>query len=1053
MKKIILLFFLIVELHLSGQTVFGSASFGGSNGYGALYSCDSKTGKISFLHNFNQAEGVYPNGVYADKSGVIYGTTQTGGKYKLGTIFEYIPSAKYFSVLHSFDSLIDSGQPVGCITRFSDGKFYGLVDPIKKTPGFGRLFKFDPLSNKDSICFTFNGPNGKYGTSNLIQASNSLLYGVTSSGGKYNYGVLFSYNIVTGKDSVVIDFDSITNGSNPWSYFIQAANGLLYGFTNKGGSHNKGVLLSYNPITGKDSVLIQFNGKNGAYPYASPIIGPNGMLYGTTDSGGISGKGVLFSYNITTGKDSILVNFYGGNGNIPTYIVVDSINNIFGGSWSGGLNNDGVFYRYNVLTHKDSIIYSFGSTTGVSLFGPLAIFKTLQDTLSGRVFVDTKNNCTYTSTDKNLEGITIYAVGQLGDTVKSVTDTSGRYSLVAAQGYKYTTHINISGFTGFSAHCPASQIYIDSLAASNNDFSLYDTVKISGVTLTDSLWFNCYHDTTEYYQFILQGSLTGLSNGDTVTEYVIYGDGSEDSLTIISKSNSRLNISQPFVHLYDTTGVLTYKGIIKGPGGISGMTAPSMVTVIDSCAVIMGVAYYDYNNNCIYDKGDSGVSGIYIHLYDTGVGQQTTTTDYYGHYSFYNLNKGQHYQITIDTLNSPEFSISCPASGLVYATPNTPHVNLALACLPGYDLTTTNVQFCLGQEPSPDTNRYMLTLNMCFNNLRCTPVNAMFRMVYDSVLTPPLGGSSYVGQLPSNISGDTVTWSFNNLTSTSSTVSTCIQTFYGSAYPVHTGDSIWIEFISLPVTGDSVPANNHLIYWIRANGLHCSSPGLPYDPNEKSVFPMGPVKASQKLTYTIRFQNIGSGPANNVFVYDTLSPYLDPSTFTVVSSSAPVTTNILAGNIAQFSFTGINLPDELSTETGSKGYITYTVMPMNNDIVGTNIKNRASIYFDNNPQILTNTISSIIDTAITAGVNKVINSDLHLACFPNPFQLSTTVLFNKDGKHSLEIDDITGRKIKAIKCIGKQYILLRDGLVSGVYIIKATEDGYSYIFTSKLVVQ
>ncbi|HXP48946.1 MAG TPA: choice-of-anchor tandem repeat GloVer-containing protein, partial [Bacteroidia bacterium] len=345
MRKILYLLFFVFfhSLNSNAQTIFGSASFGGSAGYGALYSCDSKTGKISFLHNFSQVDGIYPNGVYAVKNGVIYGTTGAGGKKKLGTIFEYIPSAKYFKVLHVFDSTLDGGQAVGCIRQFSDNKFYGMLDPIKTTPGYGRLFKYDPISNKDSICFTFTGPNGKYGSSDLIQASNGLLYGVTTSGGKYNYGVLFSYNIITGKDSVVLNFDSINNGSTPWSYFVQAPNGLLYGFTEKGGAHNKGVLISYNTITGKDSVLIQFSGNNGAYPYASPLIDKNGELYGTTDSGGVYGKGVLFEYNIASGKDTILINFSGSNGNIPTYIVADSNNNIFGGSWSGGANNDGMF--------------------------------------------------------------------------------------------------------------------------------------------------------------------------------------------------------------------------------------------------------------------------------------------------------------------------------------------------------------------------------------------------------------------------------------------------------------------------------------------------------------------------------------------------------------------------------------------------------------------------------------------------------------------------------------------------------------------------------------
>jgi hypothetical protein len=66
------------------------------------------------------------------------------------------------------------------------------------------------------------------------------------------------------------------------------------------------------------------------------------------------------------------------------------------------------------------------------------------------------------------------------------------------------------------------------------------------------------------------------------------------------------------------------------------------------------------------------------------------------------------------------------------------------------------------------------------------------------------------------------------------------------------------------------------------------------------------------------------------------------------------------------------------------------------------------------------------------------------------FTSTTNLVFNTDGKHYLELEDVAGRIIETIECTGKQYVLVRNGLVSGIYFIKAYNERRQFIAISKI---
>jgi streptogramin lyase len=86
------------------------------------------------------------------------------------------------------------------------------------------------------------------------------------------------------------------------------------------------------------------------------------------------------------------------------------------------------------------------------------------------------------------------------------------------------------------------------------------------------------------------------------------------------------------------------------------------------------------------------------------------------------------------------------------------------------------------------------------------------------------------------------------------------------------------------------------------------------------------------------------------------------------------------------------------------------------------------------------------------GVNEI-SSNNSMTVFPNPFSTTSSIVFNTNGKHYIELDDVTGRKIESMQCTGKQYELNRSGLAAGVYFVRAYDEGMKYVATAKVVVQ
>ncbi len=109
----------------------------GSNFAGAIWMITA-AGQFSVLHGFDGAtDGSGPNSpLLIGQNGTLYGTTAYGGTYGYGTVYSITPAGN-FTVIHAFAAGADGAQPTGNLVQTHNGTIYGGT-------AYGPVFKIVP---------------------------------------------------------------------------------------------------------------------------------------------------------------------------------------------------------------------------------------------------------------------------------------------------------------------------------------------------------------------------------------------------------------------------------------------------------------------------------------------------------------------------------------------------------------------------------------------------------------------------------------------------------------------------------------------------------------------------------------------------------------------------------------------------------------------------------------------------------------------------------------------------------------------------------------------
>lgn len=514
---------------------------------------------------------------------------------------------------------------------------------------------------------------------------------------------------------------------------------------------------------------------------------------------------------------------------------------------------------------------------------------------------------------------------------------------------------------------------------------------------------------------------TGMGN----ISYAAIGSYFAQSINVIDSNTVTFSVNFPS----NATPALYDLRISISSGGTHFLRQCFTIAPYD--AFLQGNVYYDANGNGLRDTLEAPLPYQRISVVpDSGYGFSGGT----GEYSIGVLN-GNH-TVAWNPLLPATFQLSSDSAS--FTVNNTGNVT-------GLDfgLTTTN----------PD---YTCDVSLTANFPRCNS-NVWYYLTYQNKSNIPFNGTAYFIKdpnttyywspvTPSGFSGDTIFWTFTNL-----------QPF--------TPVTIRIT-ISVPGSGTmnykagmiSVDGSGNVQFTDQETGtqlIRCA-----FDPNDKSVTPegVGPehyTLIGDWLEYLVRFQNTGTDTAFNVTIYDHLSGDLDLSTFELLASSHPVTTEIKQNGQAIYTFANILLPDSNVDEMNSHGYIKYRIKANSTTADFTTIENTAFIVFDANAPIVTNTTNNLMVYMIPVGLSEMVKASGQAIVYPNPFT-ETAILVFKNENHSivrLEIRNALGQLMRSDKSTGEEFIIRKNNLTTGVYFYRLLNEDGSENGAGKMIIK
>jgi uncharacterized repeat protein (TIGR03803 family) len=364
---------------------YGTTAEGGYGNRGTVYQL-SPTG-FHIIYTFaGHPDGANPQGnLVLDTSGNLYGTTVSGGTAKTGcnnrgcgTVFKLTPPANgqglwTETLLYNFTGGTDGSNPQAGVILDSAVNLYGTTE-YGGSAGNGTVFELavgEGGTYTESVLYnmeyggnnplgglTFDSSGNLYATGFGGPRGGGEVYELSpSSGGKWNYGLLYGFLVDSGS----------TDGVGPAAAVVFDSSGNLYGTTLQGGAYRGGSNPGYGTVYQltpssagwTETILYSFaGGSDGYQPEASVALDSAGDVYGTTLYGGGTrsddclGKGCGTAFKLTPEvggpwtENLFRFPYNKPLGQYPnTPVLLDSAGNVSGTTTSGGTHGDGVIFR------------------------------------------------------------------------------------------------------------------------------------------------------------------------------------------------------------------------------------------------------------------------------------------------------------------------------------------------------------------------------------------------------------------------------------------------------------------------------------------------------------------------------------------------------------------------------------------------------------------------------------------------------------------------------------------------------------------------------------
>jgi uncharacterized repeat protein (TIGR01451 family) len=581
--------------------------------------------------------------------------------------------------------------------------------------------------------------------------------------------------------------------------------------------------------------------------------------------------------------------------------------------------------------------------------------------------------------------------------------------LIFISGGVSTTLITLNCASQTTTLCASGQVYCDA-----NDNGVMDNgetpianapISVNG-TVT-------YTNANGFYNISYSGNI-----GDTAELSISSNWLTQNGYSVLNNNGSNLNY---------ITGTPCNSGVpvsnVNFPLSCNGTVTPTLC--------YSGYVFCDANANGVMNAGEQPLTYAPVTLYNNTATNSSVTvyTDSTGYFSYCGQYSTSTYLFATISQNWLIYNGYNPTVGVITLVGSTSSTTttgyLAVNC--GGTTTTcsdvwTTVSPWIGYYQN---NIAYIKLN--WGSYGPSPVGA-----YTLSFTYPAGVSPILSSIQNSnytISGNTITWNLTN-SATSFTNNDVIQ------FSVPGGLINGAQHFYTSTIAPTGPVNDCGTY--NNNGSLLQILGNAYDPNDKNAstdymnenYPIGYLDAfiDDALTYTIRFQNTGTAPAQNVYIIDTLSTLLDWTSFTLIEASHPMQVVNLGNGILRFEFNQIWLPDSTTNEPESHGQLTYRIREIPTNAIMSIIENTAYIYFDWNAPIVTNTTFHQ-----NMWLDQIDELEGGLSIFPNPAQ--TQISLGITEPTFIQIKDINGKVIFNERVEVGQTIQVQ-ALESGIYMIE-----------------
>ncbi len=366
--------------------------------------------------------------------------------------------------------------------------------------------------------------------------------------------------------------------------------------------------------------------------------------------------------------------------------------------------------------------------------------------------------------------------------------------------------------------------------------------------------------------------------------------------------------------------------------------------------------------------------------------------------------------------------------------------------------TTVNVTF--PTQASPFTQNFCVTANGIHPDLEVTllPINVA-RPGFDStyrIIYKNKGNTTQSGNVNLVFNDAVLDLMVSNPVTSSQTVNNLSWAFT-NLLPFETREILLTLKVNSPTQTPAVSSGYILNYTTTITSLAIDE--LPndntfaynqtvvnsYDPNDKTCLEgatITPTKVGDYVHYMIRFENNGTANAQNIVVKDMIDlSKFDINSIVPIKGSHSFVTNITAGNKVEFIFQNINLPFSVGI---NGGFVAFKIKTKSTLVLGNTFTNNASIYFDYNFPIITNTATTTISAALNTQ-DFVFSNYFNL--YPNPVENVLNISSEKNIEiSSLNIYNALGQLVLVIPNAQNTKNVDVSGLTSGNYFIKVNSD-------------